>query len=73
VLLVDDAVNAGSAWLATLADLQECGAEVAGFAALLTLGEAAAQIAERYGVPLYALAALDRGMWTPEECPLCSV
>jgi orotate phosphoribosyltransferase len=71
VLLVDDAVNAGSAWRGTLADLEDCGAELAGFAALLTLGDAAAQIAEQYGVPLFALAALEREMWTPEECPIC--
>jgi hypothetical protein len=44
---------------------------VVGFAALLTLGEAASQIAERYGAPLFALAALERGLWTPEKCPLC--
>ena len=71
VLLVDDAVNAGSAWLGTLADLRDCGAELAGFAALLTLGEAASQIAERHGAPLFTLAALERGIWTPDECPLC--
>jgi orotate phosphoribosyltransferase len=71
VLLVDDAVNAGSAWLATLANLQDCGAELVGFAALLTLGDAAAQIAEQSSAPLFALAALERRMWTPDECPMC--
>jgi orotate phosphoribosyltransferase len=71
ILLVDDAVNAGSAWLATLADLEACGAALAGFAALLTLGAAASQIAERYDAPLFALAALERRMWTAEDCPLC--
>jgi orotate phosphoribosyltransferase len=71
VLLVDDVINAGSAVLATLRDLLDCGAELAGVAALLTLGKAAAQIAERYGVPLFALATLERGMWTADECPLC--
>ncbi|MGH6913131.1 MAG: phosphoribosyltransferase family protein, partial [Geminicoccales bacterium] len=38
VLLVDDAVNAGSALLSTLTDLLRCGAQPAGFACLLTLG-----------------------------------
>jgi orotate phosphoribosyltransferase len=71
VLLVDDVVNAGSALLATLADLLDCGTELAGFATLLALGKVASQIAEQRGVPLFALASLERGMWAPEECPLC--
>jgi orotate phosphoribosyltransferase len=70
-LLVDDVINAGSAVLATLKDLSDCGAELAGFAALLTLGKAAAQIAEQHKAPLFTLASLERGMWTAEECPLC--
>lgn len=72
VLLVDDAVNAGSALLSTLAELRECEIELAGFASLLTLGEAAAQIAERHGVPFFTLASLERRMWTPTACPLCA-
>ena len=71
VLLVDDAVNAGSAWRSTLTDLLGCGGELAGFASLLTLGDAAAQIAQQHGAPLYTLASLERGMWASEECPLC--
>jgi orotate phosphoribosyltransferase len=71
ILLVDDAVNAGSAWLSTLADLEDCHAELAGLACLLTLGEAASQIARQHDVPLYTLASLERGMWVPEACPLC--
>lgn len=72
VLLVDDAVNAGSALLATLADLLECGARPAGFAALLTLGGAAARAAAEHGVPLFALASVERGMWAARDCPLCA-
>jgi orotate phosphoribosyltransferase len=40
ILLVDDAVNAGSALRSTLADLIDCGAELAGLASLLALGSA---------------------------------
>lgn len=72
VLLVDDAVNAGSAMLATLADLLACEAKLAGLASLLTLGEAAGQIAARHGIPFFTLASLERGMWTPAACPLCA-
>jgi len=72
VLLVDDAVNAGSALRATLGELLECDIQLAGFASLLTLGEAAAQIAAQYRVPFFTLASLERGMWTTEACPLCA-
>jgi orotate phosphoribosyltransferase len=71
VLLVDDAINAGSAVLATLADLIDCGARLAGLAALITLGETAPQIAERHKVPFYTLVSLERQMWEPERCPYC--
>jgi orotate phosphoribosyltransferase len=72
VLLADDAINASSALLSTLTDLSRCGARLAGVACLIALGEAASQIAEREGVPLYRLGSFERGMWTPEDCPLCA-
>jgi orotate phosphoribosyltransferase len=72
VVLADDAVNAGSALLATLADVHRCGAELAGFASLITLGDAAATIAARHRVPFAHLLALDRALWSPEQCPLCA-
>jgi orotate phosphoribosyltransferase len=72
VLLVDDAVNAGSALLSALSDLLACGTELVGFASLLTLGEAASQIAKQHGAPFFTLVSLERGMWAPEECPLCN-
>ena len=71
LLLVDDAINAGSAIQATLADLLACGSELVGLASLFTLGEAAASIASQNGVPLFTLVSLVRGMWLPPECPLC--
>lgn len=71
VLLVDDAVNAGSALRLTLSDLLDCGAELAGLASLLTSGDAASRIARQHGVPLFALASFDRKLWLPEACPMC--
>jgi orotate phosphoribosyltransferase len=47
VVLADDAVNAGSALVATLEDARRCGAELAGFASLITLGDAATTITAR--------------------------
>jgi orotate phosphoribosyltransferase len=72
VLLVDDAVNAGSALLSTLAELRAGSAKLAGFASLLTLGDTASQIARQHAVPFFTLASLERAMWTPEACPLCN-
>jgi len=72
VLVVDDAINAGSAVGLTLAELRRHGAVPAGIACLLTLGEAAGRIAAAQGVTLLALAALERGMWRPEDCALCA-
>ena len=79
VLLVDDAVNAGSALRSTLADLIDCGAELAGLASLLAsrpaglaLGPAAVHLAGEHGVPFTTLVWLERGLWAPEACPLCA-
>jgi orotate phosphoribosyltransferase len=72
VLLVDDAVNAGSALLATRQHLLTCGAQLAGCASLLTLGDAAARITAATAAPFYRLARLERGMWLPGACPLCA-
>jgi len=72
VLLVDDAVNAGSALLATRQGLLACDAELAGCASLLALGDAAARIAAATGAPFYRLVTLERGMWPADSCPLCA-
>lgn len=71
VVLVDDAVNAGSALQATLDDLRGCGARLVGLASLLSLGDGAARIARKHGVPFHRLAALDSSMWQPQDCPRC--
>jgi len=72
VLVVDDAINAGTAVWATLQALVDAGAVPAGIACLLALGPAGAEIAGRYAVPFMRLAAVERGMWLPERCPLCA-
>jgi orotate phosphoribosyltransferase len=72
VLLVDDAVNAGSALLSTRRDLLACGAELAGCASLLALGAAAERIPAATGAPFFRLLALDRKLWPPDACPLCA-
>lgn len=72
VLLVDDAVNAGSALLATWRDVLACGAQPVGSACLLALGDAPARIAAATGAQLHHLLALERALWPPERCPPCA-
>src|SRR5207253_9541998 len=72
VLLVDDAVNAGSAWNATSAELDACGARIVGLACLLSFGETAARIASERAVPLFVLANVGRKLWTAAGCPACA-
>src|SRR5262245_53522034 len=60
LLLADDAVNAGSALLATLKDVRDCGAMLTGLASLLTLGDAASRLADQTGAPFFALLSLER-------------
>ncbi len=71
VVVVDDVINAGSAAGGTVAALTEAGAIIAGVGALITMGTAAASIAAEQAAPCVALATLERGMWLPQECPLC--
>jgi orotate phosphoribosyltransferase len=71
VIVVDDVVNAGSALLATVAELRTCEAELVGFASLLVLGEALTRTTQQFGVPFFRLATLQRSLWAPEACPLC--
>jgi orotate phosphoribosyltransferase len=72
VVVVDDVVNAGSAIRATLADLRACGATPLEIGALLTLGDAASQLAAENNIPLKSLTHLTSGLWTPAACPLCA-
>jgi orotate phosphoribosyltransferase len=72
VAVVDDAINAGSAVRATLADLEACEAHPVAIGALLVLGERAAELAAGKQVPLECVARLPSAIWTPAECPLCA-
>jgi orotate phosphoribosyltransferase len=72
LLLADDAINAGSALSATLKDVRDCGGSLAGFASLLTLGDAASRLAGQTGAPFFTLLRLERRLWLPADCPLCA-
>ncbi len=71
VLLVDDAINAGSAVRATHYELDRFGASTVGLAAFLTLGSARERMSAEFGAPCISLLDMDRQMWPGDACPLC--
>ena len=72
VAVVDDAVNAGSAVLSTVAALEAAGARLAAVGALVALDSAVHKIGASTGVPVEHLAALPATLWAVVDCPLCS-
>jgi orotate phosphoribosyltransferase len=72
IAIVDDAINAGSAVRATLAELRACGARPVVIGALLILGSATPAFFADQQLPVESLARLPSGLWTPSECPLCA-
>jgi orotate phosphoribosyltransferase len=71
VLLVNDVISAGSAVRGTAEELRAIGARCVAIAALLMLGDWAAQYASQQNLELVALATQPNEMWSPAECPLC--
>jgi orotate phosphoribosyltransferase len=71
VLLADDAVNAGSALLSTLNELEAGRTVLAGITVLMTLSGVARRGADEQEVPLYQLASTTCRIWNVDDCPLC--
>lgn len=69
--VVDDVINAGSAFRGAYADLVACGARPVAVAALLVLGSPAVAFAGSLGLPLVRLSSLPNTLWEPSSCPLC--
>ena len=72
VAVVDDAVNAGTAIAACLAELRGRDAVPVAVAALLALGEASTMVPARLGVPFYTAGTMPSRAWPAQECPLCA-
>ena len=70
--IVNDVISAGSAVRGTLADLKACGASTVAIGCLLTMGQAARQLASAAGAALETLASQPLTIWAPSECPLCA-
>jgi orotate phosphoribosyltransferase len=72
VAVVDDAVNAGTAVAACLAEVRDRGAVPVAVGALLALGEASAMVPARMSVPFYAAGTIPSRAWPAGQCPLCA-
>lgn len=72
VVVVDDAINAGSAVLATIREVESFDGVVAGVGALIVQLPIDAERWARRGLRLEYLAGIERNLWPPEECPLCA-
>jgi orotate phosphoribosyltransferase len=72
VVVVDDAVNAGTAVAACLRELRAQGAVPVAVAALLALGDASAMVPASLGVPFYPAGTTPSRAWPAPECPLCA-
>jgi len=72
VAIVDDAVNAGSATLASRAAIEAAGGEVVVAGAVFARAPGAAELLAAHGLPLVALHGLPFALWPAAACPLCA-
>jgi orotate phosphoribosyltransferase len=73
IAIVDDAISAGSAIRATLADAESCGALPVVLGALILFGSRARDFALARQIPLESLVDLPNAIWAPTECPMCAL
>lgn len=72
VVIVDDAVNASAATLASRDAIAAAGGHVTGVGALFARDPGAAARLADHGLPLVALTGLPFALWPPAACPLCA-
>jgi orotate phosphoribosyltransferase len=71
VVIVDDAISAGSAIKGSHASLVAAGARPVACGALVIFGDKADRFATEHQLPLFSVARASFAMWPPAECPLC--
>lgn len=71
VVVVDDAVNVGSATIATTHELAGRGADVVALGSLLACVPNGPRVGTRLGIPQVYLTEVDSSVWPAAECPLC--
>lgn len=70
-IVVDDAINAGSATTATVRELTGRGCEVVAIASVLLCLPSGAEVGPRLGFPQVHLTEVATALWLPRECPMC--
>jgi orotate phosphoribosyltransferase len=70
-VVVDDAINLGSATLATAASLAARGCEVVAVGSPIVCVPAGAAVGDRLGVPQVWLAEVTSTVWGRKDCPHC--
>lgn len=71
-IVVDDAINLGSAALSTAAALAARGCQVVAIASPIVCLPAGPAVGERLGVPQVWLVELPTTIWAPKDCPHCA-
>jgi orotate phosphoribosyltransferase len=73
VAIVDDAISAGSAVRATLADVRSIGGVPVVLGALIMFGPRGREFAADNKIPLESLVDLPNPVWEPNDCPMCAL
>ncbi|MEP7054923.1 MAG: hypothetical protein ABI912_06715 [Actinomycetota bacterium] len=71
-VVVDDAINAGTAVRATVAALRTAGARVLAIGSLITCLPDGGRVGDALGVPQHHLLGIDTELWTAADCPQCA-
>ncbi|HET6204397.1 MAG TPA: phosphoribosyltransferase family protein [Planctomycetota bacterium] len=70
-IVVDDAINAGSAVLACLREIESLGGQGVAVASLIVREGAGKRMGKSLGIPVEALHRMRWRIWPPGDCPLC--
>jgi orotate phosphoribosyltransferase len=71
VVLVDDAISAGSAVRGSHEEMGRCGAKVVAVGALILFGHGILSFASEHALALESVIETDFALWPPDSCPLC--
>ncbi|WP_436497653.1 phosphoribosyltransferase family protein [Actinokineospora sp. HUAS TT18] len=71
-VIVDDAINQGSATEATASALTANGAHLIALASVIVCAPSGRLVGERLGVPQVWLTEVDTRSWLPADCPECA-
>jgi orotate phosphoribosyltransferase len=71
IALVDDVINAGSAIIATIKELNKYDAHIEVVGTLIAIGSFYNKMTIDNEIPIKALGRIKSNIWPPAECPLC--